>query len=112
MGLDAGEIYEFKVVSQDGNLLAESDVEEVTMSGFGEGGPSVVPEQFRIAFGKSDWFIGLICAISLVILSAIMVCIVKRNRGGKYTVQDKEQRYGRNPLDYRDDSGGFVDSSK
>lgn len=53
----------------------------------------------------------MICAISLAILSAIMVCIIKRNRGGKYTVQDKEQRYGRNPLDYRNDSGGFEEFS-
>ena len=34
-GLEPGLTYEFKVVSQDGQLTAESDVEEVTMSGIG-----------------------------------------------------------------------------
>lgn len=79
------------------------------MSGFG--GYGVEAQGSTSHFNKSDWFIGMICAIALAILSAVMVCIIKRNRGGKYTVQDKEQRYGRNPLDYREDSGGFADFS-
>ena len=108
-GLEPGETYEFKVVSQDGpNLVAESDVEEVTMAGIGG---YEVAEGSTSHFNKSDWFIGMICAVGLSILSAVMVCIVKRNRGGKYTVQDKEARYGRSPLDYREDSGGFTDFS-
>lgn len=53
----------------------------------------------------------MISAIALAIISAVMVCIIKRNRGGKYSIQHKEQRYGRDPLDYRDDSGGFNDFS-
>jgi neuronal cell adhesion protein len=56
---------------------------------------------------KSDWFIGMICSIALAIISAVLVCIVKRNRGGKYSVHDKEQRHG-GEFDYRDE-GGFND---
>jgi len=108
-GLDAGETYEFRVVSAGGQETAESETEEVSMTGIG--GYGVDAQESRGTFNKSGWFIGMICAISLALVAAIMVCIVKRNRGGKYTVQDKEQRYGRNPLDYRDDSGGFADFS-
>ena len=38
----------------------------------------------------------MICAIALVLVIAILVCIVKRNRGGKYAVSEKEiaQRRG------------------
>lgn len=107
-GLELGETYEFRVVSQDGEHTSASEMEEVTTSGIGG---YEVAEGSTSHFNKSDWFIGMICAISLAILSAIMVCIVKRNRGGKYTVQDKEQRYGRNPLDYHNDSGGFEEFS-
>lgn len=30
------------------------------------------------------WFIGLMCAIALLVLILLMVCFIKRSRGGKY----------------------------
>ncbi|PNJ68080.1 CHL1 isoform 4, partial [Pongo abelii] len=36
------------------------------------------------------WFIGLMCAIALLTLVLLTVCFVKRNRGGKYSVKEKE----------------------
>ncbi|KAM8758304.1 neural cell adhesion molecule L1-like protein isoform 2-T2 [Rhynchonycteris naso] len=36
------------------------------------------------------WFIGLMCAIALLTLTLLTVCFVKRNRGGKYSVKEKE----------------------
>lgn len=30
------------------------------------------------------WFIGLMCAIALLILVLLIVCFIKRNKGGKY----------------------------
>uniref|UniRef100_A0A8C6QJD5 Neural cell adhesion molecule L1-like protein n=2 Tax=Nannospalax galili TaxID=1026970 RepID=A0A8C6QJD5_NANGA len=36
------------------------------------------------------WFIGLMCAIALLTLILLTVCFVKRNRGGKYSVKEKE----------------------
>ncbi|XP_008587863.1 PREDICTED: neural cell adhesion molecule L1-like protein [Galeopterus variegatus] len=33
------------------------------------------------------WFIGLMCAVALLTLMLLTVCFVKRNRGGKYSVQ-------------------------
>nr|XP_020736412.1 neural cell adhesion molecule L1-like protein isoform X1 [Odocoileus virginianus texanus]XP_020736413.1 neural cell adhesion molecule L1-like protein isoform X1 [Odocoileus virginianus texanus]XP_020736414.1 neural cell adhesion molecule L1-like protein isoform X1 [Odocoileus virginianus texanus]XP_020736416.1 neural cell adhesion molecule L1-like protein isoform X1 [Odocoileus virginianus texanus]XP_020736417.1 neural cell adhesion molecule L1-like protein isoform X1 [Odocoileus virginianus len=36
------------------------------------------------------WFIGLMCAVALLTLILLTVCFVKRNRGGKYSVKEKE----------------------
>jgi receptor-type tyrosine-protein phosphatase zeta len=30
------------------------------------------------------WFIGLMCAIALLILVLLIICFIKRNKGGKY----------------------------
>ena len=30
------------------------------------------------------WFIGLMCAVALLVLILIIVCFIKRSRGGKY----------------------------
>ncbi|XP_059112793.1 neural cell adhesion molecule L1-like protein [Peromyscus eremicus] len=36
------------------------------------------------------WFIGLMCAIALLTLILLTICFVKRNKGGKYSVKEKE----------------------
>ncbi|XP_053785859.1 neural cell adhesion molecule L1-like protein isoform X1 [Desmodus rotundus] len=36
------------------------------------------------------WFIGLMCAVAALTLVLLTVCFVKRNRGGKYSVKEKE----------------------
>uniref|UniRef100_A0A4W3JPS8 Neural cell adhesion molecule L1-like protein n=1 Tax=Callorhinchus milii TaxID=7868 RepID=A0A4W3JPS8_CALMI len=36
------------------------------------------------------WFIGLMCAIALLTLILLIACFIKRNKGGKYSVKDKE----------------------
>ncbi|XP_060679294.1 neural cell adhesion molecule L1.2-like [Hemiscyllium ocellatum] len=39
------------------------------------------------------WFIGLISAVILLILILLIVCFIKRNKGGKYSVKDKEDAH-------------------
>lgn len=58
---------------------------------------------------KADWFVGMVLAIAFTLVIAFLVCIVKRNRGGKYAVHEKEiaQRQG---LDF--DHDGFDDFTK
>lgn len=58
---------------------------------------------------KADWLVGMICAIALVLVIAILVCIVKRNRGGKYDVRDKEIAQGRG---HEIDHEGFDEYNK
>nr|XP_047928730.1 neural cell adhesion molecule L1-like protein isoform X4 [Anser cygnoides] len=36
------------------------------------------------------WFIGLMCAVALLTLMLLTVCFVRRNKGGKYSVKEKE----------------------
>lgn len=45
----------------------------------------------QIAYTKNQgdiatqgWFIGLMCAIALLVLILLIVCFIKRSRGGKY----------------------------
>lgn len=44
--------------------------------------PAVASRQVDIA--TQGWFIGLMCAIALLILVLLIVCFIKRNKGGKY----------------------------
>ncbi|ESO96246.1 hypothetical protein LOTGIDRAFT_174928 [Lottia gigantea] len=48
---------------------------------------------------SAGWFIGMMVAIAILLLILIIVCIVKRNRGDKYHVQEKERLRGSNPED-------------
>lgn len=97
-GLQPSETYEFKVVSVDGDFIAESDAEEMEMHSVD--GPIIQPKENVATAG---WFIGMLLAIIFLLLVLILVCIVKRNRGGKYAVHEREVAHGRH--DYQDDAG-------
>lgn len=40
----------------------------------------------QVDIATQGWFIGLMCAIALIILILLIVCFIKRSRGGKYPV--------------------------
>ncbi|KAG2455583.1 L1CAM protein, partial [Polypterus senegalus] len=44
-------------------------------------------------FATQGWFIGLISAIVLLLLILLLICFIKRNKGGKYSVKDKEDAH-------------------
>ncbi len=48
----------------------------------------------------------MILALLVLFGVCVVVCLIKRNRGGKYAVQEQEHAHGRN--DY-DDAGGFME---
>ncbi|XP_071377358.1 neuronal cell adhesion molecule a isoform X5 [Centroberyx affinis] len=54
-------------------------------------GKAVASRQVDIA--TQGWFIGLMCAIALLILVLLIVCFIKRNKGGKYPVKEKEDAH-------------------
>ncbi|XP_062300024.1 neuronal cell adhesion molecule a isoform X3 [Scomber scombrus] len=66
-------------------------------------GPSITEEGFTIIdttvpsrqvdIATQGWFIGLMCAIALLILVLLIVCFIKRNKGGKYPVKEKEDAH-------------------
>uniref|UniRef100_A0A672IQR2 Neurofascin homolog (chicken) a n=1 Tax=Salarias fasciatus TaxID=181472 RepID=A0A672IQR2_SALFA len=43
-----------------------------------------VPYIDQVDIATQGWFIGLMCAIALIILILLIVCFIKRSRGGKY----------------------------
>uniref|UniRef100_M4ARZ6 Neuronal cell adhesion molecule n=1 Tax=Xiphophorus maculatus TaxID=8083 RepID=M4ARZ6_XIPMA len=52
---------------------------------------SVTSRQVDIA--TQGWFIGLMCAIALLILILLIICFIQRNKGGKYPVKEKEDAH-------------------
>nr|XP_061812687.1 neuronal cell adhesion molecule-like isoform X7 [Nerophis lumbriciformis] len=56
-----------------------------------EGKIAVASRQVDIA--TQGWFIGLMCAIALLILILLIICFIQRNKGGKYPVKEKEDAH-------------------
>ncbi|XP_055000392.1 neurofascin isoform X14 [Sorex araneus] len=52
------------------------------------------------------WFIGLMCAIALLVLILLIVCFIKRSRGGKYPVREKKD-VPLGPEDAKEEDGSF-----
>ncbi|XP_067346744.1 neuronal cell adhesion molecule a isoform X12 [Channa argus] len=53
---------------------------------------TTVPNR-QVDIATQGWFIGLMCAIALLILVLLIVCFIKRNKGGKYPVKEKEDAH-------------------
>ncbi|XP_035243805.1 neurofascin homolog (chicken) a isoform X18 [Anguilla anguilla] len=63
-----------------------------------------IKEEVDIA--TQGWFIGLMCAIALLVLILLIVCFIKRSRGGKYPVRDKKD-LPLDAVDQKDQDGSF-----
>ncbi|XP_061122336.1 neurofascin isoform X7 [Syngnathus typhle] len=46
--------------------------------------------QDQVDVSTKGWFVGVMCAVALVVLTLLVVCFVKRSRGGKYPVREKK----------------------
>uniref|UniRef100_A0A8C4YUR9 Neuronal cell adhesion molecule a n=1 Tax=Gadus morhua TaxID=8049 RepID=A0A8C4YUR9_GADMO len=86
-GLKPGASYKVRVVARDPvtDSMVHSTEEELVSV------PAVANRQVDIA--TQGWFIGLMCAIALLILVLLIVCFIKRNKGGKYPVKEKEEAH-------------------
>ncbi|XP_014265849.1 neurofascin homolog (chicken) a isoform X14 [Maylandia zebra] len=60
----------------------------------------------QVDIATQGWFIGLMCAIALIILILLIVCFIKRSRGGKYPVRDKKD-LPLDAVDQKDQDGSF-----
>uniref|UniRef100_A0A667Y1Y1 Neural cell adhesion molecule L1 n=1 Tax=Myripristis murdjan TaxID=586833 RepID=A0A667Y1Y1_9TELE len=85
-GLKPGTSYRARVVARDQADSMVHSTKEVTIAV-----PAVASRQVDIA--TQGWFIGLMCAIALLILVLLIVCFIKRNKGGKYPVKEKEDAH-------------------
>ncbi|XP_028426199.1 neuronal cell adhesion molecule a isoform X3 [Perca flavescens] len=85
-GLKPGTSYKVRVVARDPADPTVHSTDEVLVAV-----PAVPSRQVDIA--TQGWFIGLMCAIALLILVLLIVCFIKRNKGGKYPVKEKEDAH-------------------
>ncbi|XP_075886408.1 neuronal cell adhesion molecule a isoform X4 [Nelusetta ayraudi] len=85
-GLKPGTSYRVRVVARDPTDPTVHSTDEVLVAV-----PAAASRQVDIA--TQGWFIGLMCAIALLILVLLIVCFIKRNKGGKYPVKEKEDAH-------------------
>ncbi|XP_045556269.1 neuronal cell adhesion molecule a isoform X12 [Salmo salar] len=66
----------------------------------------------QVDLATQGWFIGLMCAIALLILVLLIICFIKRNKGGKYPVKEKEDAHQDPEIQpMKDDDGTFGEYS-
>ncbi|XP_018620981.1 neuronal cell adhesion molecule-like isoform X11 [Scleropages formosus] len=66
----------------------------------------------QVDIATQGWFIGLMCAIALLILVLLIVCFIRRNKGGKYPVKEKEDAHADPEIQpMKDDDGTFGEYS-
>ncbi|XP_054251718.1 neurofascin isoform X2 [Indicator indicator] len=74
-----------------------------------EESPALLNEAYtknQVDIATQGWFIGLMCAIALLVLILLIVCFIKRSRGGKYPVRDNKDEH-LNPEDKNVEDGSF-----
>lgn len=90
-GLSRATRYEMIVVASNGKVEQSSDKHEVLTAG------GAIPVEPVTSIAQASWFIGMMVAIAVLILFLIIVCFIKRSRGEKYHVQEKERLRGTDP---------------
>nr|XP_056706306.1 neural cell adhesion molecule L1 [Euleptes europaea] len=81
--LQSGKQYRIQFVKEHRNGTSETFWEEEV-----ETDGNV--HESRKGFATEGWFIGFVSAIVLLILVLVLLCFIKRSKGGKYSVKDKE----------------------
>nr|XP_009943312.1 PREDICTED: neurofascin isoform X4 [Opisthocomus hoazin] len=71
-----------------------------------EATPTPAYTKNHVDIATQGWFIGLMCAIALLVLILLIVCFIKRSRGGKYPVRDNKDEH-LNPDDKNVEDGSF-----
>ncbi|XP_055016120.1 neurofascin homolog (chicken) a isoform X2 [Boleophthalmus pectinirostris] len=94
--LAAGAMYHLRVYSHELNSISSLTYSFKTKPAYMD----------QVDIATQGWFIGLMCAIALIILILLIVCFIKRSRGGKYPVRDKKD-LPLDPVDHKDQDGSF-----
>uniref|UniRef100_A0A8C6SL96 Neural cell adhesion molecule L1 n=1 Tax=Neogobius melanostomus TaxID=47308 RepID=A0A8C6SL96_9GOBI len=61
----------------------------------------------QVDIATQGWFIGLMCAMALLILILLIVCFIKRSRGGSTQVMRDKKDLPLDPVDHKDQDGSF-----
>ncbi|XP_070950766.1 neuronal cell adhesion molecule isoform X22 [Macaca nemestrina] len=87
-----------------------SQITEEAVTTMDEGKMAMASRQVDIA--TQGWFIGLMCAVALLILILLIVCFIRRNKGGKYPVKEKEDAHADPEIQpMKEDDGTFGEYS-
>ncbi|XP_063783377.1 neuronal cell adhesion molecule isoform X8 [Pseudophryne corroboree] len=101
-GLSPGTSYIVRVYSDDHTDMYSEETFHT--------GPAMASRQVDIA--TQGWFIGLMCAVALLILVLLIVCFIRRNKGGKYPVKEKEDAHADPEIQpMKEDDGTFGEYS-
>ncbi|XP_035244740.1 neural cell adhesion molecule L1-like protein isoform X4 [Anguilla anguilla] len=82
-GLEPGTVYTVRLMTK--NWVDNSSIFEDVIKTRGTG-----PSSMRGGISTQGWFIGVMTAVALLTLIALIACFVNRNKGGKYSVKEKE----------------------
>uniref|UniRef100_A0A8C1BH55 Neural cell adhesion molecule L1 n=1 Tax=Cyprinus carpio carpio TaxID=630221 RepID=A0A8C1BH55_CYPCA len=80
-GLQSGSEYRLKIDFKN-KTLWEDEIQTAGASNH---------KTVRKGFVTESWFIGLISALVLLLLVLLILCFIKRSKGGKYSVKEKEE---------------------
>ncbi|XP_028023587.2 neurofascin isoform X5 [Balaenoptera acutorostrata] len=92
-----GMTYTLRVYSRDNEGISSTVITFMTSTAY-------TNNQADIA--TQGWFIGLMCAVALLVLILLIVCFIKRSRGGKYPVREKKD-VPLGPEDPKEEDGSF-----
>ncbi|CAM4684069.1 unnamed protein product [Leuciscus chuanchicus] len=82
-----------------------------TSLAFKTNGPEL--QELPSSFATQGWFIGLISAMILLLLVLLILCYIKKSKGGKYSVKDKEEgQVDAGPRTKDDAFGEYSDNEK
>ncbi|XP_041945854.1 neural cell adhesion molecule L1-like protein isoform X3 [Alosa sapidissima] len=82
-GLEPGTEYTVRLITK--NWVDNSSIFEDVIKTRAKGLASI-----HGGISTQGWFIGLMCAVALLTLIVLIACFVNRNKGGKYSVKEKE----------------------
>ncbi|KAM7181481.1 neuronal cell adhesion molecule isoform 3-T3 [Macrochelys suwanniensis] len=101
--------YKFYFYAQT-SVGSGSQITEEAVTIMDEGKLAMASRQVDIA--TQGWFIGLMCAVALLILILLIVCFIRRNKGGKYPVKEKEDAHADPEIQpMKEDDGTFGEYS-
>ncbi|XP_038968633.1 neuronal cell adhesion molecule isoform X34 [Rattus norvegicus] len=101
--------YKFYFYAQT-SVGSGSQITEEAITTVDEGKKAMASRQVDIA--TQGWFIGLMCAVALLILILLIVCFIRRNKGGKYPVKEKEDAHADPEIQpMKEDDGTFGEYS-
>ncbi|XP_043933936.1 neural cell adhesion molecule L1-like protein isoform X3 [Protopterus annectens] len=85
-GLEPGTEYTIRVMTKNwvDNTSIFEDVIETRGRAYGSASQGI---------STQGWFIGLMCATALLTIILLILCFVTRNKGGKYSVKEKEDMH-------------------